>query len=355
MHYDDFFKDDKKLSRQERKRLSNKDRSKFKKTDQGPKMERPEKEGLKRGRVLSVSSQGYEVDFEQRSIQCTLRGALKKEKTLYKNIVAVGDFVHFEELNEGAGVIEWVEPRGSILSRADNLSRLKAHIIAVNIDQVLITTSLIDPVIKPSLLDRYVIAAKKGKMEPVLVINKWDLLEALTQEGKDFALEVKKAYESAGIAVIAVSVKTGEGIESLKKIMQGKASVFSGQSGVGKTSLINETTGLLLDVGETVQRTGKGAHTTTQARLVRLDCGGFCIDTPGVQSFGLLDLQESEVSSYYSEIKALSKKCRYPNCTHTHEPDCAVQKGVEKGKISPVRYDSYVALLQEIDAEHRRR
>jgi ribosome biogenesis GTPase len=354
MHYDDFFKDDKKLSRQERKRLGKKDRSKFKKTDQTTK-EEPKPQGLDKGRVLSITSQGYEVDLEGKTVVCTLRGALKKEKTLYKNIVAVGDFVHVDRLSLTEGVIEWVEPRFSVLSRADNLSRLKQHVIAANIDQVLMTASIVEPVLKPQLLDRYIIAAMKGNMTPVLVINKWDLYRELPHEGQEYVDQVIEAYKKAKIQTILVSVKSGEGVAELKRAMENKASVFSGQSGVGKTSLINLTTGLSLDVGETVKRTQKGAHTTTQARLVRLECGGFCIDTPGVQSFGLLDLKESEVGNYYPEILVYAKKCRYMNCSHTHEPECAVIGAVEKGKISFVRYESYIALLQELEQDHKRR
>lgn len=354
-HHDDYFSDDKKLSRQERKRLSNKDRSKFKKTDKKEEAAPPTVEGLQ-GRVLSITSQGFVVDHDGESIVCSLKGALKKERTLDKNLVAVGDLVLYEPLSSGEGVIGYVMPRKSSLFRADNLSRLKKHLIAANIDQVLITTSLFDPLLKPSLVDRYVIASRLGGMEPIIVINKWELFETLDDGGKAFIQEAVEGWKKAGVRVFFTSTVTKFGIEELEREMVGKASVFSGQSGVGKSSLINLVTGMDFEVGETVKRTGKGAHTTTSAQLVRLKCGGFVIDTPGVQSFGLWSLERSAIVNYFPEIASLAPKCRFSSgCTHTHEPDCAVVKAVKKGKISNVRYESYLQLLESLGEEHKRR
>lgn len=353
MHqHEDYFSDDKQLSRKERKRLSAKDRSKYKKTDRKKMTDGPLKEGLLVGRVLSITAQGFLVDNEGKNYVCTLRGVLKKERSQEKNLVAVGDLVHFEEIGDKEGVIEWIEPRKSLLYRAEKLSRHKRHILAANIDQVLITASVSEPTLKPSLLDRYVIAAKKGRLTPVIVINKCDLI---TEESREFFQKVIAAYKKIGIEILLVSAQAKEGIDELKEVMRGKASVFSGQSGVGKSSLINEVAGLVLETRKTVKRTGKGAHTTTTAELLPLDCGGFVIDTPGVQSFGLWNLSEEEIRDYYTEIQALSHKCRYLNCTHSHEPECAVIRAVEKGKISEVRYDSYLALIYELDQEHKRR
>ncbi len=366
---EEYFGSERKVARKERRRRSEKDRSKFKKTDhakfeKGRKKEIHERgEGGKRlkGRVLSITSQGIVVDHEGAVYTCFLRGLLKREKTKHKNIVTVGDFVSFEALPDFEGYITDVEHRKSVLSRADNLSRKKEQLIAANIDQVLITVSVVSPQLKPSLIDRYIIAARKGNMEPVILINKIDLLDDTgvdlveREKEREILLQCKQAYEKAHIPLILISVQTGEGIDQLKAAMHGKASVFSGQSGTGKSSLINAISGLNLPVGETVQRTKKGAHTTTRAHLLPLDFGGFCIDTPGIKSFGIWDLSQEEVVSYFAEIQALADRCKFPDCSHIHEGDCAVISAFEEGKISPLRYESYVSLMETLQEEHYRR
>jgi len=349
--YEDYFKDDRKLSRQERKRRTAQDRSKYKKSEK--KKEEKPPEGLLRGRVLSIVPQDVTVDVEGKLYHCTLRGVLKKEKGRIKNLVAVGDFVHIETTDSEEGVIAFVEPRFSTLSRAESLTHRREHLIAVNIDQVLITASVVLPTLKPPLVDRYIIAAQKGNMEPVIVVNKIDLLGPGPEQ--DFFNLFCDSYKKTGIPLLAVSADTGEGLEELETAMKGKASVFSGQSGVGKSSLINRMLGLDLAVGEPVERTRKGAHTTTTAQLIRLKCGGFCIDTPGIKSFGVWDLERQEIESYFDEIREIGKGCKFQDCSHTHEEECAVKAALEEGRLLPLRYESYSALLQEIDEKHRRR
>lgn len=262
-----YFGDDRKSGKQDRKLAQAKDRSKYKKTDQDKlkqKVQKATKEHLLRGRVLSIVPEGILVDHEGHALMCSLRGVLKKEKSQFKNLVTVGDFVLYEAISATEGLIEYVEPRHSTLSRADNISRRKEQLIAANIDQVLITVSVVEPPLKPFLADRYIIAARKGGMEPVIVVNKIDLLEE--EEGENPAIgserelldEFVKAYTAVDVPVILVSTVTGVGIEDLKAAMKGKASVFSGQSGVGKSSLINAMTGMRLEVREVVDKTKKG-------------------------------------------------------------------------------------------------
>lgn len=364
-----YFGSERKDSRKERKRRSEKDRSKFKKTDHA-KFEKERKkeikersEGLKslNGRVLSITSQGIMIDHEGEIFTCFLRGLLKREKTKHKNIVTVGDFVSFDALPDFEGYITEISPRKSILSRADNLSRKKEQLIAANIDQVLITASIASPQLKPALIDRYIIAARKGNMDPIILINKIDLLEDQSidlvireTEAEIFKLCVA-AYESANVPLIPISVQTGVGIDKLIAAMREKTSVFSGQSGTGKSSLINAISGLNLPIGETVQKTRKGAHTTTRAHLLSLEFGGWCIDTPGIKSFGVWDLEKEEVVSYFTEIQALGTNCKFPDCSHIHEGDCAVIAAIEAEKISLLRYESYVSLMQTLKEEHHRR
>jgi ribosome biogenesis GTPase / thiamine phosphate phosphatase len=357
-----YFGSDRKLHREDRKRKQAKDRSKYKKSNLNklPKDEVTTNKNLHRGRVLSVQSKGITVEHEGIEYLCSLRGALKKVKTTFKNLVTVGDFVLFDILEGEEGAIAHVEHRKSTLSRADNLSRRKEQLIASNIDQVLITVSVVTPPLKPFLVDRYIIAAQKGGMDPVIILNKIDLLEeeddtGFIAEQKELMQEFVTAYSQTGIPVIEVSILNEEGIEKIEEIMKDKSSVFSGQSGVGKSTLINKITGLELATREIVKKTRKGSHTTTTAQLIRLKFGGWCIDTPGIKSFGVWNLEKDEIEQYYTEIFEKGRECKFPDCSHTHEIDCAVKDAVENGDIKQLRYNSYTALLAAIDEEHKRR
>lgn len=359
----EYFGEERKKAKQERKQKKATDRSQYKKTDrskliakkEGVQAKALEEEGLLRGRVLSIQSDQIHVDHEGALYICQLRGLLKKEKGEDKNLVTVGDFVYFKPLKDLEGSIVSIEKRTSFLARADNLSRRKQQLIAANIDLVLITLSVVSPPLKAFLADRYIIATEKGGMQPVIVVNKIDLLDKATDEERALFDEFTKGYLSTDIPVIAVSTVTGEGLDALKKIMQGKASVFSGQSGVGKSSLINAVTGLHLKVGETVLQTKKGSHTTTRPQLIPLPFGGFCIDTPGIKSFGVWNLDKAEVEAYFEEIHSLGAGCKFPDCHHYQETSCKVKEAVENGTLSALRYLSYLSLVETIEAVHLRR
>jgi len=366
---EEYFGQDRKMGKQSRKEATAKDRSKYKKTDR-EKFQKSEelhkniklsKDQFLSGTVLSIKPEGIMVECDGKMFTCILRGLLKKEKRQEKNLVTVGDIVLFETNNPGEGVIAHIEPRKTILSRADNLSRRKEQLIASNIDQVIITGSVVSPALKPSLLDRYIIAAQKGGMEPLIVINKIDLLvggskdeEFLAQENELYQ-ETVRAYAETDHKVISVSLMTGQGIDELKAAMRGKSSVFSGQSGVGKSSLINVITGSRQKVGEMVDKTKKGSHTTSTTQLIPLEFGGWCVDTPGIKSFGVWDLKKEEVEQYFSEIHACGSECRFPDCSHRNETGCAVREAVEQGKLSLIRYLSYISLIESVSQEHLRR
>lgn len=351
---EDYFGDQRKENKRQKKIASRTDRSKYKKTDLNKQLPKPliDKEGLLYGRVLSIISQDITVECEGQLYTCTLRGTLKQERTRIKNLITVGDKVYFEKGNGFTGSIHEVEERKSFLSRADHQLKRSEQLIAANIDLVLITSSAALPDLKPALIDRYIIAAQIGQMEPVIVINKIDLLKDKRHAKEKVIFEhMVETYRHLGFKVLPVSCVTDEGFDALKAVMKDKTSCFSGQSGTGKSSLINKVTGLDLAVGPITKKTLKGGHTTTTAKLITLSFGGWCIDTPGIRSFGVWSLRKDEVRHHFQEFEALSPHCKYPNCTHITEPGCAVLEALEEGKISPFRYDSYVKLFFEEDWE----
>lgn len=366
MHFEEdvFSRKERKL---QKKRASSTDRSKFKKTDRSKYFDQVKKEIADRaggkdrleGRVIKLSSFGVEVDVEGCCYQCSLRGLLKKEMGVEKNLVVVGDLVLFTpSIASQEGVISEVLPRKTVLSRADNLSRRKEQLIAANVDQVLISVSVVEPALKIPLIDRYLIAASKGGLDPILVINKMDLLQrkwGLVEREKELFASLLEVYPKLNIPVVAVSTETGEGIEQLLLWMQGKTSVFAGQSGVGKTSLINRICGLTRKVRDIVEKTQKGSHTTTHAELLPLPSGGWCVDTPGIKSFGVWSLTSQEVRGYFEDIHFLSMDCLFSDCTHLHEKECAVQKAVEGGALPLFRYHSYCSLMESTLQTHQKR
>lgn len=352
-----YLPDNRKESKLKRKIARATDRSKYKKTDQDKIFQDKEKkdlslEGLIQGRVLAILPQEIIVDCDGKFYKCVLRGLFKKDKDRSKNLLTVGDIVWIEPQASSAGLegsIMHIEERTSILSRSDHLLRRKEQLLAANIDQVLITASVLSPTLKPALIDRYIIAARNGNMEPIIVVNKIDLITQLTEAQLKFYKEFISTYVQLGFTVLEVSAEAKIGLSKLFEVMKNKASVFSGQSGAGKTSLINLAANVHLRVGE-VAKTQKGAHTTTNAQLLPLPFGGWCVDTPGIRSFGVWDLKKDEVEGYFPEIFKVGRECRYSNCHHLSEPNCAVREAVEDGRISAMRFDSYQKLLLEVDS-----
>lgn len=332
---EDFHAKDRKGHRKDRKAAQLADRSKFKKTDANKKEAPTFDPSLKRARVVSITGEGIWIDVDGERRLSGLKGLLKKEKKQAKNIISVGDYVRLVD-----GSIAHIEERYSFLARSDITGR-KEQLIAVNVDQVIIAVSITDPPLKPALVDRYLIAAEKGNLHPIIVLNKIDLLE----EGDELYKEFLIAYEALGYPILSVSTITGVGLEALRSLLKDKTSVFSGQSGVGKSSLLNACYGLTLRTGEMAQKTSKGSHTTTASELLSLPEGGYCVDTPGIRSFGIWDLQKEEVIQHFHDLS--SDNCKFPDCIHLNEPGCAVLEKLEEGKISRLRYESYQTLLIE--------
>jgi ribosome biogenesis GTPase len=251
-------------------------------------------------------------------------------------VVAAGDWVCFRSDRSGDGIIERVEPRRGILSRS---SRGRQHIIVANVDQIVIISSAAEPYLKPNLIDRFLVTAEQHKIRAVICINKVDLVD---RGGLEPLVGV---YSRMGYQVLLTSTKTGLGIERLRRAMAGGANVIVGQSGVGKSSLLNMIEPELnLRVATVSAESQKGRHTTTTAQLLPLSSGGYVIDTPGIRQFQLWDVIAEEVAGCYRDLRPYVSLCKFPNCTHTHEADCAVKDAVADGRLDSRRYESYCHL-----------
>lgn len=285
------------------------------------------------GRVLRVMGLISEVEADGRIYKCATRRLLKTISTEQRHVVAAGDRVWIRPEGTDEGIIERVEPRQSVLSRT---SRGRQHLIVTNVDQLLIVASAAEPYLKPNLIDRYLVTAEKNRIKPVICINKIDLVSPADLQ------PLVGVYSQMGYQVLLVSAQTGHGIERLRQLLRGRESVVSGQSGVGKSSLLNAIEpGLSLRVSKVSEETQKGRHTTTTAHLIPLGFGGYVVDTPGIRQFQLWDVIPEELSGYFRDIRPYVSHCRFPDCTHTHETDCAVKDAVADGRIDTRRYESY--------------
>ena len=279
-------------------------------------------------------------------VNCKMRGVLRLKGLRCTNPVAVGDRVQVEDKGGDAPVVGDIEPRRNyIIRRASNLSK-EFQIIAANLDQAVLVATLTNPETSTTFIDRFLATAEAYQVPAVLAFNKIDLLD--TEEWRIRLEELKALYESIGYPVVTMSAATGEGADALRAQLAGKMSLLSGNSGVGKSSIIN----LLVPdahvrVGDVSHTHHKGMHTTTFSELLDLPDGGAIIDTPGVKAFGTIDFERAEVAHYFPEIFKISDDCRFNNCTHTHEPGCAVLEAVEQGKIAPSRFTSYLSILDE--------
>ncbi len=272
-----------------------------------------------------------------RSLLCSLRGSLSVHETGYTNVVAVGDEVRVAEDGTRQGVIEEVLPRRSVLARPDPFYPHLRQVVAANVEQLLVVASWREPTLWFELLDRYLIAAARCGLTPLICLNKVDLAEdaAATQA----ALE---PYVVLGYQTVLTSATTGQGIGELRALLWGRMTALAGLSGVGKSTLLAAVQpGLALRTGEVSERRHEGRHTTTQVTLHRLAEGGYVIDTPGIRELGLAGLRRAELVRYYPEVAAAAAGCHYADCSHGREPGCAVRQAAREGRIATVRYDSY--------------
>ncbi|MBA4064629.1 MAG: ribosome small subunit-dependent GTPase A [Isosphaera sp.] len=331
-----------------------------------------------RGRVLRVHGLASVVEADDgRIFRCAVRRLLKSLASDERNVLATGDVVWLRPAASGPlpvarcsdpglvdaagepgsdtepaaqqlatgngplaaeGVIERVEPRHGVLTRA---SRRREQVLVANVDQVAVVVSLVQPDLKPHLIDRYLAAAQMGGLRPVVCLNKIDLADPAGLQ------PLVGAYAQLGIPALLVSARTGFGIDRLREHLRGRATVFSGQSGVGKSSLLNAVQpGLGLAVRSVSEVNNKGRHTTTYAQLIRLETGGWVVDTPGVRQLELWDVTPGEVEGYFPDFRPFVPLCAFPDCTHTHESGCAVKAAVARQQVSPRRYHSYLGLFR---------
>jgi len=278
-----------------------------------------------------------------------LRGRVRLEAGRATNPVAVGDHVSFEidgeATEEHPALITEIQPRDNyIIRRATNLSR-QSHIIGANLDRALLIVTLYCPEIKLAFLDRLLVTCEVYNVRPTIVLNKVDLYRS---EASEEIARFREIYEGAGYQVIETSAKTGENIDVLRELCRSGVSLLSGESGAGKSSIIKA---LDPSLDPKVARISlahlQGRHTTSLYEMYPLSGGGYVIDTPGLRGFGLVDLEKEEISKYFPEMLRCADDCRFIPCTHTHEPGCAVKEALERGEISPERYNSYLGMLEE--------
>jgi ribosome biogenesis GTPase / thiamine phosphate phosphatase len=296
------------------------------------------------GTAVAVRGQFVEVDDGQRIWSCSVRRTLRTRRIEERSPVVVGDHVSFAVIADAEGllnegVIERVHPRRTELKRSDGR---RTHIIAANVDQVLIISSVREPRLKPHLIDRYLVAAHAGGLPAVICVNKVDL-----DEGGEADI-ITARYRPLSYTVVKTSAATGEGIDELRSLLGGKVTLFAGQSGVGKSSLLNAVQpGLDLTTAHVSTMTEKGRHTTTTALWLNLEIGGAAIDTPGIRALDVAMVPLSELEMHFVEFVDRVAGCKYANCAHIREDGCAIKAAVEAGEIDPARYDSYVQLFME--------
>ena len=306
-----------------------------------------------KGLVLKSTGNNYKVKTDNGTIlDCRIKGKLRLNGIRSTNPIAVGDYVFFELENESAGIITDIADRKNyIIRKASNLSK-ESQIIAANIDMAYIVVTIHSPQTLLQFVDRFLVTAEAYDIPCTILINKDDAFQS--PEDQAIIKEWQEIYKLAGYEVLCISTKTGYNIDELQKRLTGKVSLLSGNSGVGKTSIIKAlTNNCELKTSEISKSFHKGQHTTTFAEMYETTDGGNIIDTPGVKAFGLLNMESEEISQYFPEIFKYSSDCQYYNCTHSHEPKCNVIKAVEDGKIAVSRYKNYLAFMDDKNVKHR--
>ena len=298
--------------------------------------------------VVRATGSWYDVLHDGEAVRCRIRGRLRLKGVRSTNPVVVGDEVACEADEGGDYVIADILPRRNyVIRRASNLSK-ESHIIAANVDQALLMASLRSPETPTEFVDRFLVTCEAYKVPVTILLSKLDLQDA------EAVAEFRAVYEGAGYRVLEVSVREGRGVEEVRELLAGRTTLVSGNSGVGKSTLIQAIDPSLdIRTGEISESHHKGRHTTTFSTMYPLAGGGAVIDTPGIKGFGLIDIDEAELWHYFPEMMRVAPACRFYNCTHTHEPGCAVTEAVKAGEIAWPRYESYLKIRDE-DEKYRK-
>jgi ribosome biogenesis GTPase len=300
------------------------------------------------GIITKSTGLWYDVHTEAgETIPCRLRGKFRIDGTKNTNPVVVGDYADFDLEKDNTGYITKIEKRKNYIDRkSTKLSKIN-HLIAANIDRAFLVVTLKEPRTSLGFIDRFLVACEGFRIPVCVVFNKMDIYSS---KEKMIIEELSQLYKSIGYDVVQSSVKKSEGIHLIKGLMKDQVSLFSGHSGAGKSAIINSIDPKLnLKVGEISKFHSKGKHTTTFAQMFPLSCGGYIIDTPGIKEFGLIQYSKEEIRDYFPEIRKYNNQCRFNNCCHVNEPNCAVKKAVEEGKIPSSRYQNYIAILEADD------
>ncbi len=301
-----------------------------------------------KGLVIKNTGSWYTVKTDEgRVIDCKIKGNFRLKGIRSTNPVAVGDRVEIVPNAEGTAFITAIEDRRNyIIRKSTNLSK-QSHIIAANVDQAVLVVTVAHPQTSTTFIDRFLASAEAYRVPVILAFNKSDLLDDDERRLQEMMMAL---YDNIGYHCLAISAGTGDGISDLIPLLDGKISVLSGNSGVGKSTLINRILpGANLRTAEISDAHNTGMHTTTFSEMLELAAGGYIIDTPGIKGFGTFDMEPEELTGYFKEIFHFSKDCRFSNCTHTHEPGCAVLRAVEEHYIAQSRYASYLSMLEDKD------
>ncbi|SIN94876.1 ribosome small subunit-dependent GTPase A [Algoriphagus halophilus] len=303
------------------------------------------------GRVIKSTGSWYVVKTDSEFISARLKGKFKQEDLKLTNPIAVGDWVTLsKEENQETAIISAIHPRENYVIRKSTRKQHFSHIIASNVDQSMLVITMKKPRTSLGFIDRFLVSTESFRIPAILVVNKVDLLEG--EDAEDWLLDIHEIYEPLGYQVIEISaINDKDLLDKFHPLLQGKSTLIAGHSGVGKSTLLNKLVPeASQDTKEISGFSAKGVHTTTFAELFPVKGGGDLIDTPGIKEFGILDVEDYELSHYFPEMRKYLGECKYNNCRHINEPGCVVRKKVEEGYIHPYRYQSYLNILNEEDS-----
>jgi ribosome biogenesis GTPase / thiamine phosphate phosphatase len=306
---------------------------------------------LKKGIVIKSTGSWYLVRLEGGEVmQCRITGKFRLEGMNLTNPVAVGDVVHVLLDTDGQGMIKKIELRKNYVARQSPRQRHQVHLLATNVDQAVLIITMVEPTIKPGFIDRFLMMTEPYSIPTTIVFNKSDLYDEAAME---YFEELKAVYEKIGYQVLLTSAVDDTGKQAFKDLLKDKTTLLSGQSGVGKSSLVNAIESTLeLRTGDISDYSGKGQHTTTFAEMHELSFGGNLIDTPGIKMLSFNNFEPKVVVHNFRELFTFSKDCKYANCMHREEPKCAVKQAIEDGEISELRYMNYLQILEEVEDQN---